>query len=390
MARIVKVTSYCVEVGGHEAYLGRLPSGEETPTSVYFLRPPWRSLYSRAFETLLVSVETDTGEVGWGEALAPVAPEVVAEIVDQMLAPVLVGRDSREVAVLRVVLTELMRERGHMGGHQADALAAVDIALWDLKGRLCGEGVASLLGGPFRREIPVYVSGLPQPTDEERVELAREWVSKGFRRIKLALGYGVEEDLATYDAVATVDPGLKLSIDAHWAYDLADALRLGKGLDERGAWFLEAPMVPEDVEAHAELARALVTPVAVGEALRNRFEFRPWISSRAVDLCQPDVARTGISELVAIARYAEAHHLPLAPHHSVGLGVSLAAGLHAAAALGPLTAFEYQPTTLELANRMLVEPIGVVAGLIVLPEGPGLGVEIDVEAVSKHARRISS
>lgn len=389
MSKIVEVTCYCLEMRESEAYLGRLPSGEAAPESGYFVRPPWRSLYSRAFETLLVSVRCETGEVGWGEALAPVAPEVLAEIVDRLLAPVLVGRDPHEVGVLRETLSDLMRERGHMGGHQADALAAVDIALWDLKGRLCGESVASLLGGPFRREVPVYASGLPRTTDEERVELAREWVSKGFRRIKLALGYGVEEDLATFDAVAAVDPGLKLAVDAHWAYGLADALRLGRGMDERGACFLEAPMVPEDVEAHAELSRALMTPVAVGEALRNRFEFRPWISSCAVDLCQPDVARIGISELAAIARYAEAHHLPLAPHHSVGLGVSLAARLHVSAALGPLAAFEYQPTTFEPANRILVEPVSVEAGRMALPEGPGLGVEVDVEAVRKYARRIS-
>lgn len=389
MVKIVRVETFVTALTGEEAYLGRLPSGELAPESGYFLRLPWRSLYSQAFESLLVRIESDIGEVGWGEALAPVAPEVVAEIVDRLLTPVLMGRDPREVGVLRETLSDLMRERGHMGGHQADALAAVDIALWDLKGRLCGEGVASLLGGPFEREVPVYVSGLARPTDEERVELAREWVSKGFRRIKLALGYGVEEDLATFDAVAAVDPGLKPAVDAHWAYDLADALRLGRGLDERDGWFLEAPMVPEDMEAHAELSRALVTPVAVGEALRNRFEFRPWISSRAVDLCQPDVARTGISELMAIARYAEAHHLPLAPHHSVGLGVSLAAGLHVSAALGSLAAFEYQPTTFEPANRILVEPVSVEAGHMALPEGPGLGVEVDLEAVRKHARRIS-
>jgi galactonate dehydratase len=379
--KISAVRAYPLRLTGREAYLGSLPDGAEPAGDDYFTRPPWRSLYSRHFETVLVRIDTDEGATGWGEALAPVGPQIVAAAVDRLLAPALLGRDPTRVRPLWTMLSGLMRERGHLVGHQADALAAVDIALWDLTGRVAGLPVHALLGGAHRDHVRTYVSGLPRPTDEQRVELAREWVGKGVRQIKLALGYGVAADLATFDAVAAVHPDLRVAIDAHWAYDLADAQRLGRGLDERGGWFLEAPLAPEDVTAHAELAADLVTPVAVGEALRNRYEFRDWLSRRAVDLCQPDVARTGITEAMSIVELAAAHHIPTAPHHSVGLGIALAAGIHVAAAVESLPAFEYQPGTVPMANRILTAPItGGPTGFAV-PTGPGLGVTVDTAAV---------
>ncbi|HEY3504899.1 MAG TPA: mandelate racemase/muconate lactonizing enzyme family protein [Actinocatenispora sp.] len=383
---ITAVRAHPLRLTGPEAYLGALPAGAEPAGDDYFTRPPWRSLYSRHFETVLVRVDTDDGYTGWGEALAPVGPGIVAAVVDRLLAPALVGADETRIRPLWTRLSGLMRERGHLVGHQADALAAVDIALWDLRGRMTGRPVSELLGGAYRDHVPTYVSGLPRPTDAERAELAREWVARGVRHVKLALGHGVDADLATYDAVAAVHPELRVAIDAHWAYDLADATRLGRALDERRAWFLEAPLVPEDVAAHTELAAALVTPVAVGESLRNRYEFREWLARRAVDLCQPDVARTGLTEALSVVELADAHHVPVAPHHSVGLGVALAAGIHLAAAVGSLPAFEYQPGTLPVANRILTEPIGGGPDGFDVPAGPGLGVTVDVDAVEAAGR----
>lgn len=373
--RITDVRCFPVKIRHHDAYLGT-PADDDG----YFVRPPWRSLYSARFETLLVSVTTEDGTTGWGEALAPVAPEVPAAIVERLLAPVLLGADPTRVRPLWERLTGLMRERGHLTGHQADALAAVDIALWDLTGRLTGLPVAALLGGAFRDCVPVYVSGLPRPTDPERLGLARDWAAKGASTVKLHLGHGVAEDLATVDAVTA--SGLKVAVDAHWVYDLPDAVRLARGLAERGALFLEAPLQPEDVEGHRELARRADLPIAVGESLRNRYEFAHWLGRRALGLAQPDVGRTGITELLSIAELAAAHHVRVAPHHSTGLGVALAAGIHVSAALGNLAFFEYQPTTCEVAGAILKEPLpGGPTGFPV-PTGPGLGVEVDLSAIS--------
>ena len=382
--KIVAVRTHVVRLTPPEAYLGDRPgSAGATALGGYYRRPPWRSLYSDLFETLLVELTTDDGLVGWGEALAPVAPEVPAAVVDRLLTPFLLGADPRRVRPLWTELSGLMRERGHLVGHQADALAAVDIALWDLAGKALGVPVATLLGGAYRTEIPTYVSGLPRPGDAERTALARQWAEQGVRRIKLHLGYGVEADLATVDAVASAHPDLKVAVDAHWAYDLADALRLGRGLDERPhAWFLEAPLAPEDIPAHRDLAGALAVPVAVGEALRSRYEFREWLTARAVDICQPDVGRTGITELMAIAELAAAHHVPTAPHHSVGLGVAVAAGLHVSAAIEAMPAFEFQPGTMAVASRILTGPIAGGPVDFPLPDRPGLGVDVDPSRLS--------
>ena len=374
--KIVDVTTFPLKLRGDDVYLGAA-TRENPEKSAYYTRPPWRSLYSDRFETLLVKLTADDGTVGWGEALAPVAPEVPQAIVERLLAPALAGQDPRRVRPLWARLTGLMRERGHLVGHQADALAAVDIALWDLAGRAYGLPVHALLGGAFRTEVPTYVSGLPRPTDAARAALAADWVGQGVRAIMLHLGHGVDADLATYDAVAAAHPDLRVAIDAHWAYDPADALRLGRALDDRRAWFLEAPLVPEDLAGHRELAGAIATPVAVGETLRNRYEFRAWLAARAVDLCQPDVARTGITEAMAIAEVAAAHHVPVAPHHSVGLGVAVAAGLHVAAAVEAMPAFEYQPGTMRVASRILAAPLPGGPASLPVPDAPGLGVDVD-------------
>lgn len=384
--KIADVSVFPVRFETDHSYLGALPDSAEAGR--YFVRAPWRSWYSASYESLLVVISTDDGLEGWGEALAPVGPQVPAAVIERLLAPALLGEDPRRVQPLWQQLSWLMRERGHLVGHQADALAAVDIALWDLWGKIAGQPVAALLGSAGVATVPTYVSGLPRPDDDARAELMRKWAAQGARHVKLALGYGVEADLATFDAVAEVHQDLRVAIDAHWVYGPADAQRLGRGLDERRAsWFLEAPLVPEDVRGHRELAATLATPVAVGEALRNRYEFGDWMTRRALDIAQPDVARTGITEARTIAATASSLHIPVAPHHSVGLGVALAAGLQLAAAVDNLLAFEFQPDTLPMANAILRAPIGGGPGAFTVPDGAGLGVEVDRDAVEQAVIR---
>ncbi|WP_329380102.1 mandelate racemase/muconate lactonizing enzyme family protein [Streptomyces sp. NBC_01716] len=380
--RVTQVRTYVLKQPTESAYLGKLNDGSApAPDLGYFVRPPWRSLYSAHMETVLVRVTTDEGAEGWGEALAPVGPEVVAAIIDRMLGPWLVGRDPSQVRPLWDGMRDLMRERGHLTGHQADALASLDIALWDLAGKASGLPVAQLLGGAYRTEIPAYISGLPEPTDEGRARLAAEWAARGASMVKLALGNGIDEDLATYDAVAAAAPSLGIAIDAHWVYSLPQALELGRELDRRRALFFEAPLAPEDIAGHRELASRLTTPVAVGEAMRNRYEFRDWFDHRAMGLAQPDVARTGITEAMTIATLADARHIPVACHHSVGLGVALAAGLHVSAAVADSPFFELQPTTLPFAQRILRTPVNSTAAGFTLPHGPGLGIDINQDVL---------
>ncbi|MER7443835.1 mandelate racemase/muconate lactonizing enzyme family protein [Micromonospora avicenniae] len=342
------------------------------------------TLYPKVMETLLVRLETEDGTVGWGEGLAPVAANVPAAIVTDLMTPALLGAEATAIRPLRGRLVALMHERGHLGGHQADALAAVDIALWDLAGRTLGVPVHQLLGGAWRDRVPTYLSGWPGST-ADRPQVAAEYAAAGLRHVKLHLSQGVEADLAVYDEVAAAAPGIRIAVDAHCSYSRADALRLGRGLDARGAWFLESPLSPEDLAGHATLTAALDTPVAVGEAFRHRIEAAEWLRRDAADLLQPDIGRTGVTEGTAVAALADLANLPILPHHSAALGVALAAGLHVAAATEHCPAFEWTPTLLETASAILAEPLAATTTSFEVPTGPGLGVTVDEETVRRLA-----
>ncbi|MYD09050.1 MAG: mandelate racemase/muconate lactonizing enzyme family protein [Chloroflexi bacterium] len=374
--KITQVEAIPMRIRREEAYLGGLPPGADR--EAYFLRPPYRALYSAYFETAFVKISTAEGVVGWGEALAPVAPEVVQQIVEQLLAPALIGRSPLDVNVLWNVMYDLMRERGYYGGFMLDAISACDIALWDLCGKILGQPVYQLLGGAYRQRIPCYVSGLPRPTAEERVELALQFTNAGFNAFKLAAGHGVRADAKSVAALRdALGDEATLLLDAHWVYSLDEAVQLGHALTDLGVGFFEAPINPEDVESHAQLAAAVAVPIAHGETERTRYQFRPWLMQRAADVLQPDVGRAGVSEVFKIATMAEAFNVKMAPHLSVGLGVCIAATIHVAAAMPNLYLLEYQPPVFEIANQLLESPLVCCDGGYEIPAAPGLGVALD-------------
>ncbi|MCY3863921.1 MAG: mandelate racemase/muconate lactonizing enzyme family protein [Chloroflexi bacterium] len=377
---ISKVEAIPLRIKRDEAYLGGIP--DVSDPAAYFTRPPYRALYSAYFETAFVKIRTEDGAVGWGEALAPVAPEVVCTIIELLLAPVLMGRDPLDSNVLWNVMYDLMRERGYYGGFMLDAISACDTALWDIRGKLLSQPVHKLLGGAYRSRVPCYVSGLPRPTAEARVALALEYVDKGFDAFKLAAGHGVRADADSVKALRdALGEEAALLLDAHWVYALDEAVQLGHALTDMGVGFFEAPINPEDVESHAQLAAAVAVPIAHGETERTRYQFRPWLMRKAADILQPDVGRAGISEVIKIAAMAEAFNVKMAPHLSVGLGVCIAATIHAAAAIPNLYMLEYQPPVFEIANLLLKSPLICEAGFYEIPSGLGLGVELDEKRI---------
>ena len=373
---ISKVEAIPVRIRRDDAYLGGLP--QTADPHAYFTRSPYRALYFAYFETAFVKITTVDGIIGWGEALAPVAPAVVSTIIEQLLAPVLIGRDPLDGNVLWNVMYDLMRERGYYGGFMLDAISACDTALWDLRGKLLDQPVNRLLGGAYRDRVPCYVSGLPRSTAEARAELALEYVEQGFSAFKLAAGHGLRADIASMAVLrAALGADATLLLDAHWVYALDEAMRLGHALTELDVGFFEAPINPEDIESHAQLAAAVAVPIAHGETERTRYQFRPWLMRKAADILQPDVGRAGISEVVKIAAMAEAFNVSMAPHLSVGLGICIAATIHVAAAIPNLYMLEYQPPVFEIANLMLESPLICEAGFYEIPSGAGLGVEVD-------------
>ena len=385
--KISRIDCFPLKITTPQAYLG----GEvKASDSDYYYRPEYRCVYSRKMETCLVKITTDSGHVGWGEALAPVVPQVIAELITQLFAPLLTGQSPFASQVLNARMYDAMRDRGHITGYHIDALAAVDIALWDLKGQILDQPVYQLLGGAFREQIPCYVSGLPEPDLPARCALALRWQQKGFNAIKLALGYGVQQDIENVRAIRdALGPHASLFLDAHWNYSVAQAAELANALHPLGVGFLEAPLLPEDIAGHRELRAKSPLPIALGETERTRYQFKPFIEQRAMDIVQPDVGRTGITELMHIASLAQTWNLQVAPHLSVGLGPCIAASIHVAAALPNLFMLEYQPPVFELANQLLDTPLVCEAGHYTLPQGAGLGIAINEARVRESVMGVT-
>jgi len=385
--KISRIDCFPLKITTPQAYLG----GEvKASDSDYYYRPEYRCVYSRKMETCLVKITTDSGHVGWGEALAPVVPQVIAELITQLFAPLLTGQSPFASQVLNARMYDAMRDRGHITGYHIDALAAVDIALWDLKGQILNQPVYQLLGGAFRDQIPCYVSGLPEADLPARCALALRWQQKGFNAIKLALGYGVQQDIENVRAIRDIlGPQASLFLDAHWNYSVAQAAELANALHPLGVGFLEAPLLPEDIAGHRELRAKSPLPIALGETERTRYQFKPFIEQRAMDIVQPDVGRTGITELMHIASLAQTWNLQVAPHLSVGLGPCIAASIHVAAALPNLFMLEYQPPVFELANQLLDTPLVCEAGHYTLPQGAGLGIAINEARVRESVMGVT-
>jgi D-galactarolactone cycloisomerase len=346
-----------------------------------------RALYSIHFETALVKVTTDTGLAGWGEAQAPLAPEVACEIVRLLLTPVLVGAEfdgsAEAIGYLWQQMYQSMRVRGQTGGFMLDAISGVDIALWDLAGQAQKRPIAEIISGRAVASVPAYFSGLPGSTVDQCVENATQEAARGFRVFKLFHDRDERDLLARIDALSnSLSADVRFAVDALWRLGPASAVGFGLELDRRHALWLEAPFPPEDIGAHRELARAIRTPIALGESYRTWFEISPFLRERAVGFVQPDLGRCGITEFLRISKAARSAGADVVPHVSIALGPQIAAAIHAAAAIG-CRWLEYNPNVLGIANAYLRHPLEIARAEYCVPRGPGLGIGLEEESLRR-------
>jgi len=385
--RVANVEAIVVSLPRDTPYLGPLGSNERVDARGYVVRAGNRTIYPTTDMSVLVKATADDGMIGWGETYGIVAPEAVVAIVDDVLGPQVAGRDPRDAVAIQEDLYDLMRVRGHFGGFYVDAIAGVDIALWDLFGKIVGQPVAKLLGGHRRDSIPAYVSGLPGATLADKVTLARDFAARGFDAFKYAAAVsfdGIEEEMrALREALG---PEAKLMVDLHWKFTAGEAIALIERLAPYAPYFVEAPCAPEDLEGQAQVAAASRVPVALGEELRTVFEYRPRFTQRAMTFAQPEMGHTGISQFMQIAHMANAFHVRVIPHASVGVGIYQAASLHASAALPNVPMHEYQHSVFDRNLAFVNTTMCCERGVFTLPEGPGLGIE-PAEALWKFVRR---
>jgi D-galactarolactone cycloisomerase len=357
--------------------------------------------YSRArYDTrtaMLVEIETDAGLTGWGECYGPA--RMTAAVVDGV-APWLVGEDPLRTDVLWQMVYSRLRDHGQKGV-VIQGLSGIDIALWDIKGRHFGVPVYQLLGGAQRTEVQAYATGLYRRKSGDPLRyLADEaagYAAEGFEAVKLKVGFGIGEDAAVTRSVReAIGPDIALMVDANHAYDAVAAISLGRKIEQYDIGWFEEPVPPEDVAGYRSVKAALSIPIAGGECEFTRFGFRDLLASRALDIVQPDTcAAGGLSECKKIADMAAAFGIRYNPH-VWGTGIAIAASLQLLAVLPPHTPpslkpaeplLEFDRTEHPIRQAILTDPIEHRGGVVRVPGGPGLGVEVDRKALSRFAAR---
>lgn len=345
-----------------------------------------------SFDATLVSVTTEDGLTGYGEAKAAVGSAggcaAIAAYVKQDLRELLVGQDARRIGLLWERMYNGPRDhyavaRGRpfpiLGrrGLSVAAMGGVDTALWDLLGKRLGVPVVQLLGGAVRERMPAYASGGWADVDAIGAQL-RGYCERGFRAVKMRVGVmdgAVATSVARVRAArAALGPQIGLMCDAHGTYSVPEAKQFCRGVADCDlAWF-EEPVGPDDRRAMAEVRAATDIPIAAGESEFTRFDFRDLIEARAVDVLQPDMAICGgLSEGWKVAQLAAAHQLALAPH-CWGSAFSFMAGLHLAFASPSATVIEFSLGANPLLHELVEERIVAEDGFIAEPTRPGLGV----------------
>ncbi|WP_420227374.1 mandelate racemase/muconate lactonizing enzyme family protein [Pigmentiphaga litoralis] len=354
-----------------------------------------RGWFYKTKGALVVEIVTDEGVIGWGDCYGPAA--VNKAIVDTVLRASLIGRDPFDVEVIWEELYNKVKDYG-LTGMTISAISGVDIALWDIIGKAVGKPIHKLIGGAFRTELQAYATGLyfkdMDRLNEQAVEEARGYVDQGFKAIKMKIGLGsqtrdIDRVAAVRDAIGN---DIQLMVDANHCFTVPQAINLGRELEKLGVHWFEEPISPEDLDGYVEVSRKLDMAVAGGENEFTKFSFRRILEKRAMDIVQPDVcAAGGITECKKIAALAQAQAIQCVPH-AWGTAIGLAATMHFLASL-PNTPpclvpqppmLEYEQTFNPFRDELSSTTLTHVGGIVHVPTGPGLGIEIDRAVLDKY------
>jgi L-alanine-DL-glutamate epimerase-like enolase superfamily enzyme len=368
------------------------------------------------FPWTIVTIETDDGTVGIGECYPSPG---VHEIITDYLRPVLVGENPTDVERLYYLMRESLSGRGSQQGIGTIAISGVEIALWDLTGKLLGQPVYQLLGGKLRESVQVYadchageamVSSAQEGQEQETYEpeayaqAARAAVNDGFDAVKFDLDVPsgrslnqksrhfddaeIEHKRRLVEAVTDeVSDDAEVAVDLHWNFSPETAERLCRAIEGYGLAWVEDPLPPENTKAMRELKQRVDATILTGENRYGRHGFRDLIETQAVDFLAPDVPKAGgIAETKKIAEMAETYYQALVPHN-IGSPVATMATLHVGATVPNFVALEYHAREVPWWDDLLVreEPL-IQDGRIRVPDGPGLGIELDWDAVKAHRK----
>lgn len=356
----------------------------------------------RAF--IFVQVDTDAGITGWGEVTTypgPVANRAVAAYINE-IGEWLRGEDPSQIEAIWQKSFRAMTYVGTRGATTA-AISAVDIALWDIRGKVLGQPIYNLLGGPVRDRIALYCHPYGNQSPETIVPAAKEIKAAGFKAFKmdpmlphLHVGNAsyldgeldAEVEAKALDTLAAareaVGPHFEILIDAHGLYNVPAAVRLANKMAEYNIHWFEEPVPPESWKALKQVKEQVATAICVGERLHTRWEFVPIFEGGLADFVMPDVTWTGgISELKKIATMAEAYYIPISPHDASG-PVNVLAGAQVMMTVPNFYKLECHRYDFSGYNILVDQPLDVREGCLHLTDRPGLGIELNRETLEKY------
>jgi galactonate dehydratase len=348
---------------------------------------------------LFVKVETADGRHGWGECYTQADRDRAVKTHVRELGRYLVGRSPFDIKHFTyVAYTDWGAKRGAMDLYSA--ISGLEQALWDLVGKALGQPVYNLLGGAFRTRIRVYANGWAGAGDPDALgEQARAVVRRGFTALKFDPFPGpwrehidrrqeqlaVERVKAVRDAVG---PDVDVLVEVHRRLAPANAIRVARLMEPYAPFWYEEPVSVRDLDGLLEAKRGISLPVVTGEEIYTKTEFREVIARRAADILNPDVCNCGgILELREIAAMAEAHHVAVSPHNYNSTTVGLASTLQAAAGMPNFLITEYFVNWEDVGRAVARSPFRVENGFIALPTTPGLGIDLDEDALARHPYR---
>jgi L-alanine-DL-glutamate epimerase-like enolase superfamily enzyme len=375
--------------------LPRLPLVTGVRTAVVSIPLPrpvsWSNVTVLSREYVLVWVDADDGQTGFGFTVGSRfehGGSYISSAVTDLLAPIVVGREAAEIERIwedMAFQTLLLGRRGAV----MRAMSAVDIALWDLLARSTGRPLCDLFGR-YRSRVPAYASGGYYYSDDADADLAeleeevRRHVELGFRAVKIKIGRlsAARDRERVLRVLEAVGPDVRVAVDANHAWrDYASAITDLRHLDDLGLWWIEEPVLPDQLAVSARLADSLVTPIATGEIEAGRWAFQQMVDMGAADILQADVTVVGgISEWWKIAHMAACRDIPVAPHWVADIHV------HVGASAANVLALEYFHSGVGVLNfeQLLAERLQFEDGELVVPNRPGHGISLDDDAVAHY------
>ena len=345
----------------------------------------------------IVKVTSDDGTTGWGEGYGPA--EIIKTGINH-IAPMLIGENPLENEILWHKMYRKTLDFARRGVLVA-SISAIDVALWDLKGKALNQPVSVLMGGQHRKKVVPYATGLyfskSDNLTEKLVKEAKTYVKKGFKAVKMKVGLSVSQDIGMVKAIReAIGTDVKLMIDSNHAYSLREATLLARAVEKYDIGWFEEPVSPEYYRQYRELRAKTTIPIAGGECEYLRYGFQTLIENDCVDILQVDICGAGgLSEAKRISTLANTRGIEIVPH-VWGTGIAFNAALHFISNLEPIPGrlypsdmyVEYDRSENKIREMLTSPSIKMQDGYVNIPQGPGLGIEVDENVVREFSSEI--